>query len=467
MSKNVVVSNVKHPFLDIVESPVVEFSKSDYLARLNLLISRLKDNRLDHCIMYGDREHFMNIEYFTGYDPRFEDALLIVSSGGEVTLFVGNEGLGYSMGLTIPVNRVLYQNFSLQGQPREGLCPLADLFKEFNLAENNRVGVVGFKYFETGHEGNPEIQFDLPTYIMNAIYSAVGKNNVVNFTREITGPTGIRTSIYTAKDIAWAESQANRAAAVVQRIIKALRVGISETEASRAGMSTLDPVNVHPMINFGARSVCLGLKSPSDNVTLSVGDPCGVCYSLRGSLCSKIAVASADLEGYGKLKPYFDSFYKQHFKAMCTWYESISVGSRCADSYAAVYDNISHEEHGITLNPGHNVWTEEWLNSSFYKDSPYTIKDGELLQADIIASMDNPVRTSICEDTIAVAGEGLREQLKNEYPETYDRIITRRENIRKLVGINLSDDVLPLSNLVGAYFPFMLDTSKFFAIDAE
>ena len=32
----------------------------------------------DHIVVWGDREHSANIAYLTGFDPRFEEAVLIV-----------------------------------------------------------------------------------------------------------------------------------------------------------------------------------------------------------------------------------------------------------------------------------------------------------------------------------------------------------------------------------------------------
>lgn len=53
----------------------------------------------DFIVIYGDREHFPNIHYFTGYDPRWEESLLIVGRDRKPVLLVGNEGIGYTTGL--------------------------------------------------------------------------------------------------------------------------------------------------------------------------------------------------------------------------------------------------------------------------------------------------------------------------------------------------------------------------------
>src|ERR687891_1344658 len=42
--------------------------------------------------VYGDREHSANLLFLTGFDPRFEEALLLLGPAGRRVLLVGNEG---------------------------------------------------------------------------------------------------------------------------------------------------------------------------------------------------------------------------------------------------------------------------------------------------------------------------------------------------------------------------------------
>ena len=62
------------------------------------------------------------------------------------------------------------------------------------------------------------------------------------------------------------------------------------------------------------------------------------------------------------------------------------------------------------------------------------------------------------------AGEKLRKEVAEQYPETWARIQERREAM-KYLGINLHEDVLPMSNMNAAMFPFMLNTTKVFALE--
>ena len=79
--RKIVITDAHPDFLkEVPLNPVPEFDADDYLQRINLLIERLKKINITHAIIYGDREHFSNIDYFTGYDPRFEEALLIIDT---------------------------------------------------------------------------------------------------------------------------------------------------------------------------------------------------------------------------------------------------------------------------------------------------------------------------------------------------------------------------------------------------
>ena len=112
---------------------------------------------------------------------------------------------------------------------------------------------------------------------------------------------------------------------------------------------------------------------------------------------------------------------------------------------------------------GHYIGGDEWVNSPVWEGSEYRLADGAYFQTDIIASGSGPVRTAICEDPVILAGPELRAALAAEYPQVYGRVMARREAMAEL-GIALHDEVLPLSNLNGAMFPFMLNLDTVFAV---
>lgn len=450
-------------FLKEENMPILELAKEDYELRIARLVERIREKNLTHMVIYGDREHFSNVEYFTRYDCRFEETLFIVDAEGKKSIILGNEGLGYSTLIPVEVDRYLYQHFSLQGQPRQKLRLLSDIIRDTGITEDSKLGIVGIKYFEDGMiDSDPEQTYDLPQYILDAIKKACP--NIVNATKELTGvPNGIRMRLYTAKEIAWAESVGNRVAAVMQRLLKNMKVGMKEYELAMLAQVGFDPTNTHPLVNFGERSVAIGMGSPTTR-ELVLGTPGGMCYSLRGNLTSRVSVLATCLEDYQEnLKPYFESFYKVYYQAVTAWYETAKIGATGGDLYKAVMDLIGGEEYGVTLNPGHCTATEEWSNAFSYAGSPIPLVDGSFMQVDIIASSSNPVRTGICEDAVVIAGEGLRAELKAQYPEVYERIQTRRQVMKEVLGINLHEDVLPMSNLNGVYYPFLLNTEVVFA----
>ena len=452
-----------HPlFMEELNMPILELDRKDYEYRISMLVERIRKKELTHMVIYGDREHFSNVEYFTHYDSRFEETLLIADQNGKLSIILGNEGMGFSKIIPVEIDRYLYQHFSLQGQPRQKLRLLSDILRDTGIEENSKVGIVGIKYFEDGMiDSDPEQTYDLPQYILDAIRKACP--NIINATKEITGvPDGIRMRLYTAKEIAWAESAGNRVASVIQRLIKNLKEGICACELPQLANVGFDPTSVHPMLNFGDRDVAIGMGSPT-NTPLVKGTPGGLCYGLRGNLTCRVSVLANCLDDYPEhLKPYFESFYKVYFQAVAAWYETAKIGATGGDLHKAVMDLIGGEEFGVTLNAGHCTGTEEWSNAISYEGSKIPLVDGSFMQVDIIASGPGPVHNAICEDAVVIAGPSLREELRKQYPDVYERIQKRRKVMKEVLGINPHEDVLPMSNLNGAYYPFLLNTDVVF-----
>ncbi|HUE71779.1 MAG TPA: hypothetical protein VMP01_12910 [Pirellulaceae bacterium] len=56
---------------------VPELPLAVYGSRLAATIARMHELGLEVLAVYGDREHFANLAFLTGFDPRFEDGLLL------------------------------------------------------------------------------------------------------------------------------------------------------------------------------------------------------------------------------------------------------------------------------------------------------------------------------------------------------------------------------------------------------
>ena len=77
-------------FLKEENMPILELEKEDYEIRIARLVERIREKNLTHMVIYGDREHFSNVEYFTRYDCRFEETLFIVDAEGKKSIILGN-----------------------------------------------------------------------------------------------------------------------------------------------------------------------------------------------------------------------------------------------------------------------------------------------------------------------------------------------------------------------------------------
>src|SRR5258708_30713007 len=106
---------------------------STYEARIASARRRASDSGYDVLMVYADREHFANLAYLTRFDPRFEEALLILVPGRAPVLLVGNEGVAYAAVVPPGVEVIRYQSFSLVNQPRTESRPLPSLLADAGL----------------------------------------------------------------------------------------------------------------------------------------------------------------------------------------------------------------------------------------------------------------------------------------------------------------------------------------------
>ena len=114
------------------EPPVA--AVEEFQSRIDRLRARMEEQRLSHLVVYGDREHFANLAYLTNFDPRFEEALLVVGPDTRPLLIVGNECEAY-----LPISPLFksgglrterFQPFSLLDQPRNGSRSLEEIFRD-------------------------------------------------------------------------------------------------------------------------------------------------------------------------------------------------------------------------------------------------------------------------------------------------------------------------------------------------
>jgi hypothetical protein len=413
-------------------------------------------------VVYGDREHSANLAYLTGYDPRFEEALLVlkVSAQGQQKpiLVVGNEGLGYT-GIS-PVKDdleiALFQSFSLLGQDRSQSQALDDILRSAGVGRGAQVGVAGWKYFNPLETATPDVWLEIPAYIIDTLRALTGTFGYVQNAGAIfmDSSTGLR-AINEVDQLAWFEFAASHTSQAVRDVVFGLRPGMSEYEAVQLMQITGLPLSCHVMLSAGPRAF-MGLPSPSLR-RIERGDPFTTAYGVWGGLTSR---AGFVVETAGELPPavadYAERLVAPYFEAVAAWYEHLQIGVTGGELYRVIHERIGDPFFGVGLNPGHLIHLDEWVNSPICAGSGARLRSGMALQVDVIPATGSPYFTTNIEDGIALADQDLRAAFADRYPEAWSRIQARRSFMENALGIQLKPEVLPFSNIPAYLPPYLL-----------
>jgi hypothetical protein len=432
-------------------------NRAEYETRIETARARAVDAGYDFLLVYGDREHFANLAYLTDHDPRFEEALLVISAaGGKPVLLLGNEGLGYSELSEVNVDRRLYQGFSLLGQSRSKTPRLEPVLRDCGIREGTRLGLVGWKYATPEETDDPEHWLDAPAFIVDGLRGITGDPELVtNATEMFMNPMDGLRSVNSADQLAAFEFAAAYCSQAIRDAVENLRPGMSELEVVRKMRLTGLPQSVHLMFSTGPRAH-LGLPSPTTRV-IQRGDPFFTALGLRGGLTARGGFVVADeSELPAEIGDYLDRLVKPYFAAAVAWYEHVGIGVNGAVLQSVVDGALAGHDIRAALNPGHLIHLEEWVHSPVYPGSEVPLRSGMLLQCDIIPVVESKYHTTNLEDTIALADQSLREQLASAYPEMWQRIQARRAFMQEVIGVQIKPEVLPFSNMAAALIPFAL-----------
>jgi Xaa-Pro aminopeptidase len=137
----------------------------------------------------------------------------------------------------------------------------------------------------------------------------------------------------------------------------------------------------------------------------------------------------------------------------------MKIGTKGSVLHDAIYDSLPYEKYGIFLNAGHLIHLDEWVSSPIYKNSDIPIRSGMLFQVDVIPSSEVYGSTRM-EDGIVIADQGLRDALKEKHPDCYERCQKRRKFMIEVLGIDLPEEILPLSNMPAFVTPWFLNPNK-------
>ena len=426
---------------EIVVPPEVPAIGSDTFRERYRGLERAREEAgFDCLVIYADREHAANLTWLTDFGPRFEEALWI-QGVGTPTLLVGNECLAYAPAqLRVEAHVELYQAFSLPDQDRSLNVDLEASLRKAGLMKGMRCGVIGWK---------PMARSELPYWIVQAIADVTG-DEPANANDLLMGlESGLRVRME-PEMIRFCEYGHALVSDAMRAWLHHLREGMTEREAAAAFQAFGLELNCHPMVNFGER-IPSGLKSPR-NAPVRRGHYAQAAFGVIGAMSSRagrlVGRNDADADDYLEL-------VEDYLTTVRAWYAHVRVGAVGGE----VFDRSSAakaDTWDFALNPGHLIHLDEWLASPFSDGSPVVLASGMAIQQDIIPVPRDSKAVINMEDGLVLADEGLRAELKAVDPGLIDRCEVRRAFMEEL-GYELAPDVLPLSNIPGAFFPFLLE----------
>lgn len=463
LDKKATVAEIEWPEFGNSERPA-DISLNEFQERLKVVRSAMEKRRYSHLLIYGDREHFANLTWMCNLDPRFEEALLILSLDKKPLILVGNECEGYLPHCPLynsgDMRSELYQPFSLLNQSRDKSRTLKEIFQGESIDKTSKVGCVGWKYFSENEEPDGHHAIDIPSFITDPTRNIAGYEMTENATDLFMHPGYGFRSVVSVDEIAIFEHSNIKTSEAVKRMIFGLRDGMSDHEVAKFIEWDGEPLGCHPTISSGNLP---GLCGPQGRI-INKGDPFSfnVCY-----WGSNICRSGWVVEGPGDLaveaREYIDEFAGPYFEAMADWFSKMSIGTKGSVLHDAIYDRLPFEKFGIFLNAGHLIHLDEWVSSPIYENSDLPIRSGMMFQVDVIPFSEVFGSTRM-EDGIVIADEELRTMLKEKHSDCYDRCMKRRNFMIKTLGFDLPDEILPLSNIPAIVPPWFLNPNQIFIL---
>lgn len=418
---------------------------------------------IDTLVVYGDREHSANLHWLTDFDPRFEEALLIVNAGGAI-LAAGNECLPYTELSPLVASgdiRVVHcASLSLVSQPRGGLR--FDTLVEQSVPKGSVVGTVGWKYWTTGEVADPTSAIEIPSVLVDLLRARTGQ--VRNATALFMDPgEGLRSTV-SVPEIVRMEFANQLAASALRRMVFSLREGMTDFEAVETARVGGLPLGCHATFATGRRA-WQGLSSPSGE-RLERGTPIAfnVCH-WRANICRAGWVAGSAQDLPAAARRYVEDFAGPYVEALSDWFAQMRPGVSGGSIWASTMAALPLDRFGVTLNPGHLIGIDEWISSPIYEGSAVPLRSGMAMQCDVIPA--HPVFGSTrMEDGYVIADATLRAEIAAQHPAVFDRCSKRRAFMREQIGLDVPEDLLPLADTCGIVAPFLLDPRQVITLRA-
>ena len=429
---------------------------ADYRARIAALRAAATAREYQALVIYGDREHAANLHWLTGFDPRFEEAVLVVTPS-DALLIAGNECLPYTaiapMVAAGEVRVAHCASLSLPSQPR-GSARLSDILA--GVLRKGTLGAVGWKWFGADEVDDPATALDIPAFLADPLRRIATR--VENATDLMMHPGhGLRARV-DAADIARLEFANHMAAAALRRMVFAFREGMTDFAAYQAAQVGGLPMGCHSTFATGARAD-QGLSGPTGQV-LTLGQPIGfnVCH-WGANICRTGWLARTADDLPEPARDYLAAFAFPYLQAMSDWCTLMRPGMAGGTVWARMRDRLPRERFNVTLNPGHLIGLDEWMSSPIAEGSDIALASGMAMQCDVIPS--HPVYASTrMEDGYVLADQALRDALATQFPAVAARCTARAAFMRDVIGLDVPDTLLPLTDTCGIVAPFLLDPGQ-------
>lgn len=322
-----------------------EIPADTYATRVARLRERAEKAGYDRLVVYADREHSAGISYLTGFDPRFEEAILVLGPSGTPAILVGNECRGMAEQAPLKMRTVLFQDLSLPGQPRDESAPLAEILAVEGIGPGTRVGVIGWKTYASRDA------IDAPAFLVDELRRLTGPAGLVENATGllIDAADGLRV-INEVDQLAAFEYAACQTSDGVRRLLFGLKAGMTEAEAVRLLQWNGMPLSCHLMLTAGPRAK-LGLLSPGGR-RIETGDPITVAFGVWGALnCRAGFVVAGPGELPAGIRDYVERLVGPYFEAVAEWYGALHIGQTGGVLYDIVHRHIGDKFFGVVPEP--------------------------------------------------------------------------------------------------------------------
>jgi Xaa-Pro aminopeptidase len=433
------------------------FALAEAEARLAAVRAAMSGAGYQALVIYGDREHAANLHWLTGFDPRFEEAALVITPD-DALLIAGNECLAYTVVSPLvaagTVRTGLCASLSLPNQPR-GSRRLWEWLDQV-IPAGAKVGAVGWKWYGTDElppGADPGLALDIPAFLADPLRDRAGR--VENATALFMHPGhGLRARV-SVDDIARLEFSNHMAAAALRRMVFSFQEGMTDFAAVEAARIGGLPLGCHVTFAMGDTP---GLSGPVGD-RIRRGVPASFNIAHWGS---NICRAGWMARGPGDLPDaasgYLEDFVFPYARAMSDWCGMMRPGVPGGSVWAMIHDRLP-PAFGITLNPGHLIGLDEWMSSPISLGSDIPLASGMAMQMDVIPAHSQWGSTRM-EDGYVIADQALREDLARCHPNVARRAAARAEFMTRVIGMDCPDSLLPLADTCGIIAPWLLDPAQ-------